>query len=1148
MKRRLYDIKVFIVSALTVVLMQSGCVEFVEPDLGSGEYITFRAALADRGTSLKTKTISDHFTIEVEEWPLDLSMEGVQTKATLVNVLNDYNKNDETPSAGVFGYVGETIWEEVTNVGYTFDGDEMTTATPPRWSTMPKNQGDKVRLYAYAPYLDGQINNVISISDIAKAQVDYIAAASAEISVDSEKFESVQLNFEHIYTAIQLKAGFDCTINSVTLSGIKTRGDYAIGSGWNVGNDGNYVISKSFQAEKGKMIGEPVFMIPQELSDNAKLTVVTDEGTYSVSLKGKEWEQGKLVTYTLNSPDDSKYIYFDLAAGNVTINSTTYTGYVYVKVEGQGEPVSAKISGTHKSGNRYYVYQSCVTETNKKTQDGAENPNYKAGYAGYDSEGNHKDLTLPSYPEVMYDGKPWRDYIADNDNVESVIEAWDDAGGAASNQPIGSNLAVRKAGRESTQCLINVSGDVDECYLALDNIYISKQYHGQNRDWGSISYIPDAASSSRLTLNIIGDNRFGSIHYDNREKNKTDDSKNNYLIFEGSGSITVADADFKTGSYNPKSGTGYYSNHYDSAIGNADDNNDCYGIVINSGIIFSGTTKAENCTAIGGGGNGYGEVIINGGVVTAVASTTGTAIGGGIGFSSAGGEGWVEIHGGNVYAYNKDNGHDIPSSAIGGAGSNASSGTKGTVIITDGNVYAESALGTAIGGGSSATLQGGAAVVNISGGKVVAKGGTKEGVLSAGIGGGSSHTAKSTGTSNGGNATINITGSPIIRTGSIGGGSPGLGSGSIGSAIITIEGGDIQAQFVMADSQNNSFKMTGGVVRNSDTSDPEYKCIQDNGGAVYMQQGTFNMSGSAVIKKCSASQLETSKGGAVYIKGGTFTMSGGTIEQCSSNADGGALYLEGGEVKLEGGTISGNVALNGNGGAICINGGNFTMDGNVKIENNAAFDKNNQDTGNGGGIYITSSNDLEVNLLAGNITGNASGRYGGGVCVDMKDTQVPAVVNFGNVENAGVPKLDGNSASLAGGGMYVYGSEAKVILNEGSVKSNSTSTHQVNPDIAVQGDGLVTLNAEDITTQVKITFSNNRLYYSSEDDDVYYQYVVSATNNKLKANQFGELDNYYKTFGGWNATRSRRGDPEYEDEAMVNFTKDITLYAKWTGN
>ena len=166
----------------------------------------------------------------------------------------------------------------------------------------------------------------------------------------------------------------------------------------------------------------------------------------------------------------------------------------------------------------------------------------------------------------------------------------------------------------------------------------------------------------------------------------------------------------------------------------------------------------------------------------------------------------------------------------------------------------------------------------------------------------------------------------------------------------------------------------------------------------------------------------------------------------------------------------------------------------------------------------------------------------------MKDTQVPAVVNFGNVENAGVPKLDGNSASLAGGGMYVYGSEAKVILNEGSVKSNSTSTHQVNPDIAVQGDGLVTLNAEDITTQVKITFSNNRLYYSSEDDDVYYQYVVSATNNKLKANQFGELDNYYKTFGGWNATRSRRGDPEYEDEAMVNFTKDITLYAKWTGN
>ena len=1139
---RIYDIKVFIVSALAVMFMQTGCVEFVEPETGSGDYLSFRVALDNRGSSVSTKTISEHFTIEEEEWPLSLSMEEAKTKAELVNVLNDYN-DENGPSAGVFGYLDENAWEAVSNVGYTFDGDEMTAAAPPRWSTLPEDKGDKVRLYAYAPYIDGLTSNVIEIDDLAYHQYDYIAAASAEIPVDSEKSESVQLDFEHIYTAIQLKAGFDCNVTSVTVSGIRTSGAYTIGSGWSsTAEEGRYVIISSQRAvTKGDLIGDPVLMIPQQLSDNAKLTVVTTEGNYSVSLKGKEWEQGKLVTYMLNSPDDSKFIYFDLAAGDVTINASSYSGYVFVNSE------KKEISGTHNSGNKYYVYQSCVTETNKSKG------NYKVGYSRYDDVNKQGTgtLTLPSYEEVMYEGKRWRDFITNNTSVEAVIEAWDNSTGANGNTSIDVTKAVRTVGRESTQNLITVSGDVNECYLTLDNIYISNQHYGQNREWGSISFEPSTTSGSRLTLNVIGDNRVGCIHYDNRSKNDSDDSKNNYLIFEGSGSLTVADADFKTGSYNDKSGTGYYSNHYDSAIGNADDNNNCYGIVINSGVIFSGTTKAENCTAIGGGGNGYGEVIINGGVVTAVASTTGTAIGGGIGFSDKGGEGYVEINGGNVYAYNKDNGHDIPSSAIGGAGSNSSSGTKGTVKITDGNVYAESALGTAIGGGSSATRPGGSATVFISGGKVVAKGGTKEGYSSAGIGGGSSYTGSvgdGDGTKNGGDATITISGSPIIRTGSIGGGSPGKGKGNIGSAIINISGGDIQAQFVMADSENNVFDMTGGIVRNSDTSDSEYKCIQDNGGAVYMKVGTFKMSGSALIKKCSASKLETSKGGAVYIEGGKFEMSGGKIEQCSSSSDGGALYLEGGDVELTGGTISGNVALNGNGGAICINGGNFTMNGDVNVENNAAFDRNHEDTGNGGGIYITSSKELAVDLISGSITGNASGRYGGGVCVDMKDTEVPAVVNFGNAEENGVPRIDENSASLAGGGMYVYGSKASVVLNEGTVKSNSTSTHQVNPDIAVQGDGLVTLNADDITTQVKITFSNNNLYYTSGVDEEYYQYVVSATNNVLKTNEFEDLDPYYKNFEGWNTSRSRRGDPEYRDGATVNFTQNITLYAKWTGN
>ena len=87
-----------------------------------------------------------------------------------------------------------------------------------------------------------------------------------------------------------------------------------------------------------------------------------------------------------------------------------------------------------------------------------------------------------------------------------------------------------------------------------------------------------------------------------------------------------------------------------------------------------GTTKAENATAIGAGGNGYGQVTISGGRVTAVSTTAGTAIGGGMGHNANGGPGNVTITGGNIYAYNFANRWGIASAAIGGGRAAPSAG------------------------------------------------------------------------------------------------------------------------------------------------------------------------------------------------------------------------------------------------------------------------------------------------------------------------------------------------------------------------------------------------------------------------------------------------------------------------------------------
>lgn len=1170
-------------AAMAVMALHSGCVEHLEEDfLPETEYVSFKATLEDGSKPLVTKGYMGTFDFEEEDWVLSPE---AATKSSLLTSLDKL-------TAGLFGYVYNGEWSSdnsplkslINDHPYTFDTDRLGADEPVRWSQVEEYGADgyNFRVFAYAPKdkvsptyeipasdgTDAKGTPVIEMPDVLAKndkgeylyQNDIIVADNA-VSMDytdkSEHRKAIPLDFEHIYTAIQFKAGFDCTIKSLTMTEIQTGGNYVIGSGWNLlSSTGTYsmaVPDGGLSVSAGENIGDLILMLPQTISSSAaeiRLTYSdgsTDNVIYA-SLKGVEWKQGKKITYTLMKESDREYIYLDLAAGEIKVTEKTYTGYVFVNKEPK------LVKGTIGDNQKYYVYQSCTINESS--------PNYKIGFTEYDSENYVASgvFTKPSYDVVTYNDMLWSDYITDNDNVERVIEAWDNSTGANSNTEIDDKKAVRKVGRESTKNKITVSGSVGSCQMILDNIYCTYQHQGANRSDGSLAFKPTWNTNSSLTLTLIGDSRLGCLHYHNNKDQGygTDDlrkSNTNFLIIQGEGSLTVADADFY------KYDGGYYSNHYDSAIGNADNINATFGIVINSGTVFAGTTKAENSSAIGAGGNGYGDVVINGGVVTAVASTTGTAIGGGIGYSDKGGIGYVEINGGNVYAYNHEHSSKIPSSAIGGAGSNSKAGSKGTVIITGGNVYAQSALGTAIGGGSSKTQPGGEGEVKITGGTVIAKSLSS---ISAGIGGGSTCTGGGTlSNPNGGTATITIGDPedpdkrPVLRTGSIGGGGTAAKDGTVGSAVINVYGGDIQAQFVMAQSTGNSFTMEGGLIRNSSTSDDTYYCIKENGGAVYMEQGTFIMN-DGEIRACSADKNDTSKGGAVYIKGDSktsFKMTGGEISECRANADGGAVYLEGGSVTITGGIIDGNVAYNGNGGAISILGGTFLMDGpEALITQNAAFSSGSGVNGNGGGIYVspassTSTATVDVTLKEGSITENSSDRNGGGVCVDMGSNNVANLnVVVGEVSDGDASdamKISENNAQVKGGGVYVNGSNATVTLNDGYVLLNETSSYRVNPDIIVDG-GLVTLMKPGITTQVTVTFSNNAQYYTSGEvsDQKKYQYVVAASNSKLNLNEFPQINDYYNTFIEWDTRRDGNGT-SYADAGLYSFNEDITLYAQW---
>ncbi len=703
------------------------------------------------------------------------------------------------------------------------------------------------------------------------------------------------------------------------------------------------------------------------------------------------------------------YICFDLAADNVTIGATTYSGKVFVN------GVATDVKGTHAAENKYYIYQS---NNDIKGQ---------TGYTSADGITNRTGCRIPQYPRVQNGTQSWGDYITDNTKVKEVSIAWDTAAANSGRIATGNNITFASESEYTAD-------------VTIDNIWSS--FH-EGVDWRTAGGIGANLSNTGINcedthiwLKLKGDNRVGCIHY------TADVGKGNTIEFyddentDTSGSITVAD-------FSPEQGGSWNDNHWASAIGGADsppksaDRSD--GIVIHSGVIYAGTTPEDNCTAIGGGGNDYGGVTINGGTVTAVAATTGTAIGGGIGWGGYGGDANVTINKGTVYAYNfgVDNSssdkfeHYVPAVAIGGGSSQDSGGNANTTVnIHGGFVYAQSMGGAAIGGGGSAKKYGGSATINISGGTVIAKSvsGTFKGTadpdvvnIPAGvsIGGG-------TGLSFGGTVEMHISGG-TLRTGSIGGGKS-TGGGLTGSAQVYISDGDIVGQVIMAAGARDIciFDMSGGTLHDTNVIDgntiegdprPEVPITysEDNGGAVWMDahNGKTTITGGT-IENCTAQN-----GGAIYMTVGTFSISGtGKIINNTAKQDGGAVYVGGGTVTMSDGAINKNTAAL-NGGGVYVGGGTVTMSGGEILNNTATL--------NGGGMYVVGNAGQEgatVTMSGGEILNNTATQDGGGMYIDQGKVDI-----FGG-------SIHDNKATGDGGGVYVAGD---VHMTGGSVKSNKAT-------------------------------------------------------------------------------------------------------------
>ena len=247
------------------------------------------------------------------------------------------------------------------------------------------------------------------------------------------------------------------------------------------------------------------------------------------------------------------------------------------------------------------------------------------------------------------------------------------------------------------------------------------------------------------------------------------------------------------------------------------------------------------------------------------------------------------------------------------------------------------------------------------------------------------------------------------------GGTFNMEGGSLSNNTATSSGGAVYLQ-------NGNFCMSGGSIEDNDAV---------YGGAVYISDGDFEISGGTMLENTA-----TEDGGAAYISGGDFTMSNGEMTDNEANQNGGALYVAGGNVTIQHGTLDENSATDG--GAVYLAG-----DANTVLSMESGQMKDNYAFQNGGAIYATSgtlyiglqdcSGDKDQTMHtkkgAGRhhplIQNNTAGTSGGGIAISKETGGTGGVVYFycgaatGNT-NSNNDKGLGKNVFMDGGEFHFY--------------------------------------------------------------------------------------------------------------------------------
>ena len=247
-------------------------------------------------------------------------------------------------------------------------------------------------------------------------------------------------------------------------------------------------------------------------------------------------------------------------------------------------------------------------------------------------------------------------------------------------------------------------------------------------------------------------------------------------------------------------------------------------------------------------------------------------------------------------------------------------------------------------------------------------------------------------------------------------GEPGqfsMSGGSIAGCVASNSGGGVYAR-----AEGSVFNMSGTSAIH------DCRC-SDSGGGV-RACGTFQMSGHAVIRNCTAeSETEYIYGGGVYVNSSSFVMSG--------------------EAKIEGCRAISNPSKSSNGGGVYLtNNTNFTLSGNAVIQNCTAANSVNSGEAYGGGVSAICMRQITLAdsaRIVGCTAANGSGLYITG-SLAYPNVYGKLYANGGSVDGDVVlgDTTDG-SCTITGSGRTVF--KGKVTVTPGSTIESGTFNGEV---------------------------------------------------------------------------------------------------------